>query len=61
VLFAILSILWILPSIGAVCILYAGRSHAVSLEQWIAVLLLASHVLFAFFAWRLRGFKSLRG
>ena len=62
ILFATLSILWIFPSIGAICILwFADSANGVPLENWVAVLLLAAHAIFILFAWRMRGFRALRG
>ena len=62
ILFATLSILWIFPSIGAICILcFSDRGKGVPLENLLAMLLLAAHAIFIFFAWRMRGFRALRG
>ena len=62
ILFATLSILWIFPSIGAICILASGKDAAgVPVERLIAVLLLAFHAIAVFFAWRTGGFRALRG
>jgi hypothetical protein len=62
ILFATLSILWIFPSIGAISILsFSDRGKGVPLENLLAALLLAAHAIFIFFAWRLRGFRALRG
>ena len=62
ILFATLSILWIFPSIGAICILASGKEGGgVPIEDLIAVLLLGFHAVAVFFAWRMGGFRALRG
>ncbi len=61
ILFATLSILWIFPSIGAVCILASEREgRGIPVEHLIAVLLLTFHALMLFFCWRTGGFRALR-
>ena len=62
ILFATLSILWVFPSIGAICILASTKeTPGVSIERIIAAVLLAFHALALFFAWRMKGFRALRG
>ena len=66
-LFRMLSMLWFFPSTGAVLILamtgarwrqadgaWFAPLNAVSFEQWIALVVLLAHPLFAWLAWRLR-------
>ena len=64
--FGMLSLLWILPSVGAVVILSLGPRawiqagtlieglRGVRIEEWIAVALLVIHPAFVWLAWRYR-------
>jgi len=64
VLFAVLSVLWVFPSLGAIWILalnwrnwsqeptVLSAIQATRLEQWLALALLAAHGLFIFLARR---------
>jgi len=51
-LFSVLSMLWVFPSLGACWILFSDRSwvregvEGLKLEQWVAVGLLLAHVMF---------------
>lgn len=51
-LFGMLSLLWVFPSVGACWILFSDRAWmregigAVKLEQWVGVGLLLAHVMF---------------
>lgn len=59
-LFWMLSILWVFPSIGAFWILFrqpewkSGGFGAVTIEQWVAVAVLVAHVHFVWLAWLFR-------
>jgi hypothetical protein len=71
-IFAVLAVLWVFPSIGALAILFTGEQgwrqspdvmnalRAVALEQWLAVALLVIHALFTWAAWNGGGFAQLR-
>ena len=58
-LFAVLAILWIFPSVGAALILLRAKTGW-HLEQWLALVLLAAHAVFIYGAFAGSGFSMLR-
>jgi len=70
--YALASLLWVFPSAGALLILVQGfRSlvqagsvlgglQSVAFEQWIALIILLAHVVFAVLAWHYRRAEPLR-
>lgn len=58
-MFAVLAILWIFPSVGAAFILSRTDSDW-RLEQWLALVLLATHAAFIYCAFAGGGFSMLR-
>ena len=57
---AVLAVLWLFPSIGAGFILLAVPETGWRLEQWLALSLLALHVVFIWGALAGSGFRMLR-
>ena len=69
---ALASLLWIFPSAGALFILVPGFHdwfqagslleglRAVAFEQWIALIILLTHLVFAVLAWHYRRTEPLR-
>ncbi len=69
---AVLAVLWIFPSAGAILILLRGENSwrnasdvlsalgSVRLEQWLALALLAIHAIFIYCAFAGGGFSQLR-
>ena len=58
-IFAVLAILWIFPSIGAALIL-SRAERGWHLEQWLALVLLAIHAVFIYGGFAGGGFSMLR-
>ena len=58
-MFAVLAILWIFPSLGAGFIL-ARAENGWQLEQWLALMLLAIHAVFIYVGFAGGGFSMLR-
>jgi hypothetical protein len=71
VLFKVLAMLWVFPSVGAIWIL-ARSAHAwpasqpsvmfqsIAFEEWVAMALLLMHVTFVALAWRLKRTEPYR-
>lgn len=57
--FAVLAIVWIFPSLGAGFIL-AHAENGWQMEQWLAVVLLAIHAVFIYGGFAGGGFSMLR-